>query len=362
MGTANRVVFEFDKMCTIRELSDANFTEPVKEENKSTKCMGRDQQLEVTDQNPNDHDSDLSDADTTEIDEEESRTSESDRQLVLKNQELNYLDGDIDEGLCNAFETKMNTLPRYRSNLMDTAAGIIRDTLNDTSRSRIADLISVEGGGPVHIGHIFNITEQVVLNIENNDQNCERPMKVYPKDPFPLLKRISWLAQPSVAEIEYLKEPAKYVIICHTATEEGFSQAENVLILRLMQTFHIESRGWRDIAYNFCIGSDGNAYEGRGWYKEGRHSVSYNKFSIAIAFVGCFLKHLPPKKSLIRCQKLINHGIEIGAISPDFQLVAHCQCRPTLSPGPRLFEQVKTWKNFNPIIKNSHLCVLASKD
>ncbi|KAH1010660.1 hypothetical protein HUJ05_004918 [Dendroctonus ponderosae] len=102
--------------------------------------------------------------------------------------------------------------------------------------------------------------------------------------------------------------------------------------------------------------------ERRGWYKEGRHSVSYNKFSIAIAFVGCFLKHLPPKKSLIRCQKLINHGIEIGAISPDFQLVAHCQCRPTLSPGPRLFEQVKTWKNFNPIIKNSHLCVLASKD
>lgn len=101
-------------------------------------------------------------------------------------------------------------------------------------------------------------------------------------------------------------------------------------------------------------------FSGRGWYKEGRHSVSYNKFSIAFAFVGCFLTHLPPQGSLIKCQQLIIHGVQIGAISPDFELVAHCQCRPTLSPGPRLFEEVKTWRNFNPNIKNNDLCILST--
>lgn len=48
----------------------------------------------------------------------------------------------------------------------------------------------------------------------------------------------------------------------HTATDASYTQAENVLMLRLLQTFHIESQGWSDIAYNFCIGCDGNVYEG----------------------------------------------------------------------------------------------------
>lgn len=35
-----------------------------------------------------------------------------------------------------------------------------------------------------------------------------------------------------------------------------------------MQTFHIESRGWGDIAYNFLVGGDGSIYVGRGWDTE----------------------------------------------------------------------------------------------
>lgn len=168
----------------------------------------------------------------------------------------------------------------------------------------------------------------------------------------------------------------------HTATEEAYTQAENVLMLRLLQTFHIESRGWADIGYNFCIGSDGNVYEGmplslqfaliikiifynisgRSWFKVGCHTVTYNRYSVGIAFIGCFLNNLPPKSALKRCQDLIAHGVEIGAICPDYELVAHCQCRPFVSPGNRLFEEIKTWKNFNPDIVNTNLCILDTSD
>lgn len=45
-----------------------------------------------------------------------------------------------------------------------------------------------------------------------------------------------------------------YIFLGHTATEEGFTNAENVHLVRLMQSYHIESRKWDDIAYNFLIG------------------------------------------------------------------------------------------------------------
>uniref|UniRef100_A0A6P7GXY5 Peptidoglycan-recognition protein SC2-like n=1 Tax=Diabrotica virgifera virgifera TaxID=50390 RepID=A0A6P7GXY5_DIAVI len=68
----------------------------------------------------------------------------------------------------------------------------------------------------------------------------------------------------------------------HTATEEGFTQADNTLLVRLIQTFHIESRKWKDIAYNFVIGSDGLAYEGRGWGVIGSHTRNYNSKGISL--------------------------------------------------------------------------------
>ena len=45
-----------------------------------------------------------------------------------------------------------------------------------------------------------------------------------------------------------------------------------------MQTFHMESKGWDDIGYNFMIGGDGAVYEGRGWDSQGAHTkgILYN--------------------------------------------------------------------------------------
>lgn len=89
---------------------------------------------------------------------------------------------------------------------------------------------------------------------------------------------------------------------------------------------------------------------GRGWFKQGAHTLNYNKFALGIAFIGCFVSKLPPQQSLKACKDLIDHGIRIGAISPDYQLLAHSQCRPFQSPGAKLVSEIETWKNFNPEI------------
>ncbi|XP_030761786.1 peptidoglycan-recognition protein LE-like, partial [Sitophilus oryzae] len=85
----------------------------------------------------------------------------------------------------------------------------------------------------------------------------------------------------------------------------------------------------------------------RGFFIEGSHTQGYNKYSFGIAFIDCFLNNLPPPQSLKKCKDLIAHGVKIGAIRPDYDLLAHSQCRPFLSPGEKLTEEIKTWKNFN---------------
>ncbi|XP_053691143.1 peptidoglycan-recognition protein LE-like [Sabethes cyaneus] len=157
-----------------------------------------------------------------------------------------------------------------------------------------------------------------------------------------IVDRRTWLAQPAL-EYKTLDTPVPYVIISHTATESAETQAGMVYMVRNIQCFHIESRRWNDIAYNFLIGNDGNVYEGRGWKKVGAHTYGYNERGIGISFVGCFMNELPTKIAFDACKLLIKKGVREGYIQKDYKLIAHCQCSPTESPGRMLFEEIKTW-------------------
>lgn len=162
-----------------------------------------------------------------------------------------------------------------------------------------------------------------------------------------IVNRVTWLAQRPLEPYEYIDGPAPYVVISHTGSEEASTQAENVYLVRNIQCFHVESRRWNDIAYNFLIGCDGNVYEGRGWRVVGAHTYGYNRKSVGISFIGCFMRDKPPEISIKACKLLIKRGVELGYIKPDYILLGHCQCSPTESPGRVLFEEIQTWSHFS---------------
>uniref|UniRef100_W8BZR2 Peptidoglycan-recognition protein LE n=2 Tax=Ceratitis capitata TaxID=7213 RepID=W8BZR2_CERCA len=147
-------------------------------------------------------------------------------------------------------------------------------------------------------------------------------------------------------EYDYIQKPVKLVIVSHTATESSEKQAINIRIIRDIQCFHIESREWNDIAYNFLVGCDGNVYEGRGWGVVGAHTIGYNSKSMGIAFIGCFMRHLPSDAAMNSCKNFLKKGVEEGHLAPDYKLIAACQCRSTESPGRRLYEELQTWHHF----------------
>ena len=57
-------------------------------------------------------------------------------------------------------------------------------------------------------------------------------------------------------------------------------------IVRAIQNFHMDVRGWSDIAYSFLIAQDGAIYEGRGFGTAGGHTAGFNFTSHALCFIG----------------------------------------------------------------------------
>ncbi|CRL00273.1 CLUMA_CG013546, isoform A [Clunio marinus] len=161
-----------------------------------------------------------------------------------------------------------------------------------------------------------------------------------------MISRDEWLAQPANNELSNLILPAKRVIIAHTATEPCDTQASCTLRTRYIQTFHMESRSWDDIAYNFLIGGDGAVYEGRGWDKQGAHTKGYNVGSIGVAYIGTFTKKLPNEKQIHAGFLLFKEGVRLKKLLPDYKIYAHRQLIPSESPGAAFYEIIKKWDHW----------------
>ncbi|XP_012532094.1 peptidoglycan-recognition protein LC [Monomorium pharaonis] len=162
------------------------------------------------------------------------------------------------------------------------------------------------------------------------------------------VERNEWGAQPPSEPLTKLKLPVPYVIISHTATDFCTTQSQCTFHVRFAQTFHIESRKWSDIAYNFLVGGDGLAYVGRSWDYIGAHSFGFNNRSIGISFIGTFNTVVPPKTQLHAAQKIIELGVKGGKIAPDYKLLGHRQVSKTLSPGEALYNEIKKWPHWSP--------------
>ncbi len=62
---------------------------------------------------------------------------------------------------------------------------------------------------------------------------------------------------------EYITR-VRVMFVHHTATANGYTEAEAPEVIRSVCAYHVFTLGWSDIAYNFLIDRFGNTYEGRG--------------------------------------------------------------------------------------------------
>ncbi|CAG9791478.1 unnamed protein product [Diatraea saccharalis] len=166
--------------------------------------------------------------------------------------------------------------------------------------------------------------------------------------PFKFYTREDWGAAPG-NDTQPLNTPVSYVVIHHTYmpaachTVDECSQS-----MHSMQKYHGVTLEWGDIGYNFCIGSEGGAYEGRGWKTKGIHAGRANGVSVGICLIGDWRTELPPPIQLETTKALIEYGVKNCFVKPDYKLVGHRQVMTTECPGGALYEHIKTWDHFSP--------------
>ncbi|RVE47454.1 hypothetical protein evm_007865 [Chilo suppressalis] len=176
----------------------------------------------------------------------------------------------------------------------------------------------------------------------------EHPSKneVNPYD-FPFVTRSEWKAR-MAKQTQPLKTPVPYVVIHHSYTPGACTtKVQCIKAMQNMQNFHMDDRDWWDIGYNYAVGGDGAAYEGRGWDILGAHALHFNSVSIGICIIGDWRSELPPKQQLETAKALIAAGVKLGRISSEYKLVGHRQVRDTECPGDALYNEIKKWDHYS---------------
>ncbi|MFE6646834.1 N-acetylmuramoyl-L-alanine amidase, partial [Nocardioides sp. NPDC057772] len=78
----------------------------------------------------------------------------------------------------------------------------------------------------------------------------------------------------------------------HTAGTNDYTEAHVPAIIRGIYEFHVKTRGYRDVGYNFFVDKFGRIWEGRhggvAMPVEGAHTSGYNYDSFGASALGCF--------------------------------------------------------------------------
>lgn len=122
-----------------------------------------------------------------------------------------------------------------------------------------------------------------------------------------IISREEWGARPP-RYVHQISTPTDELWLHHTAgalDENGNGVWWDDM--RSIQDFHMDGRGWSDIAYSFLI-AGGLVWEGRGAGIAGGHTKDHNTISHAICVVGNYEFMQPTQRDLEAIAWLMRHG------------------------------------------------------
>ncbi len=157
----------------------------------------------------------------------------------------------------------------------------------------------------------------------------------------------------------------RHAVVHHTVNINTYGPEDVARMLRGIQSYHMDTRGWDDIGYNFVIDRFGRIWHARAGTIEGSvsgaHTAGLNTESVGVAVLGTFAHHDPNQQildaiSTLLGWKLGRYGVDpLGATlvrsaggdyaEPGEMIVVnnisgHRENQRTSCPGSRLFSRV----------------------
>jgi hypothetical protein len=154
-----------------------------------------------------------------------------------------------------------------------------------------------------------------------------------------IIKREQWGAKPLTAYSNTIG-PARRtrIVIHHSVTSEGTSQAQVESILRRIDDQH-RGKGWGGIGYNLAVDYDGRVYEARGIDIMGAHSYGANTNGYGVVYIGDGRKGITPKA--VNAIKGLVASLQ-GRSSKKLNVVGHKDVNSTACPGDKIYDLVKS--------------------
>ncbi|XP_019636421.1 PREDICTED: peptidoglycan-recognition protein SC2-like [Branchiostoma belcheri] len=164
-----------------------------------------------------------------------------------------------------------------------------------------------------------------------------------------IISRAEWGARPPRSRAN-VTSPVPYVIIHHSYDFGCLNKSDCEEHVRLIQDFHMDSRGWDDIGYNFLVGGDGDVFEGRGWDVRGAHAgPDWNGRSIGICFMGNFTDTLPSEEAITAGKMLIQLSVQRNKLMANYTLYGHRQVLDARTcPGEEFYNLITEWEHWKP--------------
>lgn len=167
-----------------------------------------------------------------------------------------------------------------------------------------------------------------------------------------IIDREQWGAQTVNASFPKLEHPIPYVLITHIGVQSSpcYNVYKCSIKMRTIQDSSIAEQKLLDVKSNFYVGNDGNVYVGRGWYV----ANSYANKSLAVCFLGDYIRNEPSEKQLEAVQYLLAYGITNKHLALDYKLVAQNQTKSTRSPGANVYKTIVKWPHWTPCGMNNY--------
>ncbi len=149
--------------------------------------------------------------------------------------------------------------------------------------------------------------------------------------------RSGWNARSSRCSVTH--SPHR-MTIHHTVTpnNDSISMAAR---MRQMQNHHMDSRGFCDIGYHFCVGQDGRVYQGRPERYRGAHVGGANTGNAGISFIGTFTSVVPSNSMMDAGAKIIWAVADYYGIAINRERVkGHREYSATECPGNALYPKM----------------------
>lgn len=133
------------------------------------------------------------------------------------------------------------------------------------------------------------------------------------------MSRASWGARPP-KRTPTIAPSLKMAFIHHTAGTNDYGPGDGPSILRAIQAYHMDSRGWDDIGYNFLVDKYGQVYEGRAGGVDkavvGAHAQGFNTGSTGVSVLGEFMDVAPTGSTLDAISRLLAWKLPASGIDP----------------------------------------------